>query len=102
MPFNGLLSSRRNVNLTSQLAQWSIEDGSGICFGSSTIFGLPNGAWRMPDVAWIKREKWDNLTEQEKDSFTPFCPDFVVEICSPSDDLEELYLKMAEYVLNGV
>ena len=97
----GSETGRRNSNLTYQLVAWSRQDGTGVCFDSSAGFTLPNGAIRSPDGAWIKREKWDSLTEQQKQSFVPICPDFVIELRSPSDNLSQLYLKMFEYLENG-
>jgi Uma2 family endonuclease len=101
MPPTGSLTGRSNSNLTYQLEAWSQEHDSGVCFGSSTGFTLPNGAIRSPDASWIKREKWESLTDKQKGSFAPICPDFAVEIRSPSDNLTQLYLKMFEYLENG-
>ena len=53
-------------------------------------------------MAWLKREKWDSLTAEQKEGFARICPDFVGEIWSESTDLNQLYLKMVEYVENGV
>jgi Uma2 family endonuclease len=102
MPPTGLETGRRNSSLTYQAERWSKQDGTGVAFGSSAGFTLPNGAIRSPDTAWIKRAKWDSLTKQQKEKFAPICPDFAVELRSPSDGLTELYLKMFEYVENGV
>jgi Uma2 family endonuclease len=101
MPGTGLETGKRNANLTYQLTAWTINDGSGVCFDSSTIFALPNGARRSPDASWIKREKWDVLTKQQKERFGPFCPDFVIELRSPTDRLTQLCDKMLEYIANG-
>jgi Uma2 family endonuclease len=91
----------RNANLTYQLAAWAQKDHSGINFDSSTGFSLPNRAMLSPDASWIKRERWDSLTEDEQEGFAPLCPDFVVEIRSRSDDLPPLESKMKEYIANG-
>ena len=101
MPPTGAETSRQNFNLTGQLEAWSKQDGTGVCFASSAGFILPNGAIRSPDASWIKREKWDSLTAQQRKKFAPFCPDFAVELRSPSDTLTELFLKMFEYMENG-
>lgn len=94
-------TGRRNSNLTSQLYVWTENDGSGLCFDSSTIFALPNRARRSPDASWVSRERWDRLSESQKDSFAPICPDFVVELRSKSDRLPPLLNKMSEYMANG-
>jgi Uma2 family endonuclease len=73
----------------------------GVGFDSSTGFTLPNGAMRSPDVAWVPRAKWESLSEGERREFAPLCPDFVVELRSPSDSLRWLKTKMEEYIANG-
>ena len=101
MPPTGLLTVKRNFDLTYQLAAWYKEHGIGVCFGPDAGFTLPNGAIRGPDASWVGREKWDSLTEQQKDSFAPICPDFVVELRSKTDRLPVLFNKMTEYLANG-
>jgi len=101
MPPTGAETGRQNFNLISQLAAWFGQHGSGVCFGNTAGFILPNGAIRAPDASWIEGEKWDSLTNQQKKRFGPWCPDFVVELSSPSDRLSELRNKMVEYMENG-
>jgi Uma2 family endonuclease len=101
MPGTGAQTGRRNANLTRQLDIWAENDGSGVCFDSSTMFALPNNARRSPDVSWVRREKWDSLSERQKDSFAPICPDFVIELRSGTDRLRTLFNKMSEYISNG-
>jgi len=101
MPPTGLLTGKRNLDLTYQLAAWCREHSSGVCFGPDAGFTLPNGAIRGPDASWVRGEKWDSLTEQQKDSFAPICPDFVVELRSKTDRLPVLFNKMTEYLANG-
>ena len=101
MPGTGFKTGVRNANLTQQLATWAAKDGSGFCCDSSTIFALPNGARRSPDASWVKREKLDNVSEQQMEGFAPICPDFVVELRSPSDRSAALHDKMLEYIANG-
>ena len=73
----------------------------GKVFDSSTGFKLPNGADRSPDASWIKLERWNALTAEQQRKFPPICPDFVVELLSPSDSLPETQAKMREYRDNG-
>jgi Uma2 family endonuclease len=101
MPPTGSETGGQNFNLTYELGAWSKRDGTGVCFGNNVGFTLPNGAIRSPDAAWLKREKYDSLTEQQKKTFAPICPDFVVELRSASDTLKQLNLKMLEYLENG-
>jgi Uma2 family endonuclease len=94
-------TGNRNVKIVQQLANWADEDGTGEVFDSSSGFTLPNGATRSPDAAWIRQERWNGLAEEEKASFAPICPDFVVELKSSSDTLSSLKTKMEEYIANG-
>ncbi len=95
-------TGNRNFNLAVQLGIWAEQDGTGIGFDSSTGFTLPNGATRSPDASWIKLERWQSLTDEQKASFAPICPDFVIELRSASDTLSKLQEKMQEYIDNGV
>ena len=92
---------RRNFKLTGRFFVWVEADGTGLGFDSSTGFALPNGAKRSPDVSWIRHERWDALSDEQKDEFAPICPDFVVELRSRSDRLATLQEKMEEYLANG-
>ena len=101
MPPTGARTGLRNLEIDRQFGNWSKEDGSGLAFDSSTLFILPNGARRSPDLSWVKRERWEALTEEEREGFAPLCPDFVIELRSRSDNLPPLEDKMLEYVANG-
>ncbi|MEM8719408.1 MAG: Uma2 family endonuclease [Cyanobacteria bacterium P01_G01_bin.39] len=102
MPPTGGQTGNRNGRLIQQLFNWSDSDATGIAFDSSTGFILPNGANRSPDASWIPLAKWDALTEQEQQRFLPLCPDFAVELLSPSDNLVKTQEKMREYLDNGM
>ena len=101
MPPTGGETGNRNGRLTQQLFNWTDVDGTGIAFDSSTGFKLPNGGDRSPDAAWIPLERWNALTAEQKRRFLPLCPDFVVELLSPSDSLAATSEKMREYLANG-
>lgn len=101
-PPTGGESGQRNFSITGQLARWYEEhEDLGEAFDSSTGFRLPNGANRSPDVSWVRRERWEVLTPQQRKGFVPLCPDFVVELRSESDSLRSLQTKMQEYIDNG-
>ena len=102
MPLAGGETGNKNARITQQVMNWTDVDGTGIAFDSSTCFKLPNGADRSPDASWIKLEKWNALTDEEKQKFPPICPDFVIELLSPSDNLKTTQEKMEEYIDNGV
>jgi Uma2 family endonuclease len=91
----------RNSGLTAQLYNWAEREGSGVVFDSSSGFILPNGAIRSPDVSWVKKSRLATLTPEQKQRFLPLCPDFVIELRSPSDNLIALQDKMQEYIENG-
>lgn len=101
MPPTGGESGIRNSDLTTDLNLWNRQAKLGKVFDSSTEFKLPSGAYRCPDVAWVKLERWQALTKEEQKRFPPICPDFVIELRSESDVLEKLRLKMREYRDNG-
>ena len=101
MPPTGGETGNRNGRLTQQLFNWADADGTGIAFDSSTGFKLPNGADRSPDASWVKLERWNALTQKQQTRFLPLCPDFVVELLSPSDSLRDTQEKMREYRDNG-
>lgn len=101
MPPTGSKTGLRSFSLTTQFGAWVEKDKTGRGFDSSTGFKLPNGATRSPDVSWIQNERWEALAEEDKKVFAPLCPDFVVELRSPSDQLDFLQSKMREYVENG-
>lgn len=94
-------TGRRNAKLTFRLCQWAEQDGTGVCFDSSAGFTLPNGAKVSPDASWIARDRYEALSDEEREQFAPLCPDFVVELRSKTDRLARLQAKMAEYVENG-
>jgi len=91
-----------NSEVNADFVIWNRQTKLGKVFDSSTCFKLPNGANRSPDVAWIKKERWDKLTSEEQEKFSPIAPDFVLELMSPSDSLQETRTKMQEYINNGV
>ena len=101
MPPTGGETSNRNLRIIQQLGIWTDKNQTGIAFDSSGGFKLPNGADRSPDAAWIPKKKLENLTQEQRQKFLPLCPDFVVELRSPSDNLKSLQKKMQEYIENG-
>ncbi len=94
-------TGRRNAGVTAQLWTWTMADGTGAAFDSSTGFILPNGAIRSPDAAWVAGVRLQALTTEQRERFLPLCPDFVIELRSPSDSLAATRAKLAEYLANG-
>ncbi len=102
MPPVGGVSGNREADLITEVNIWNRQTKLGKVFSSSTIFRLPNGGDRSPDVAWVKLERWENLTEEEQEKFPPICPDFVIELLSRTDSLKALQDKMQEYLDSGL
>ncbi|MEG4498465.1 Uma2 family endonuclease [Microcoleus sp. F10-C6] len=101
MPPTGGETGKRNVKLTTQLDVWNEQTELGEVFDSSTGFTLPNGADRSPDASWVEKSRWSALTPEQREKFIPLCPDFAVEILSPTDSLKKTQEKMQEYMENG-
>jgi Uma2 family endonuclease len=101
MALTGGKTGRRNTKIISRLDAWAEEAKTGIVFDSSTGFKLPNQANRSPDAAWISNEKWNALTDSEKEKYPPVCPEFVIELMPESDLLKNAKEKMQEYMSNG-
>lgn len=102
MPPLGGIGGNREANLITDLNIWNRQTQLGKVFSSSTIFRLPNGAFRSPDAAWIRTERWESLTTEEQEKFSPICPDFVIELRSRTDSLKPLQKKMQEYLESGL
>lgn len=99
-PPTGGESDSRNATIIAKLVIWA-ESYGGMYYGATAGFVLPNGATKSPDAAWVEQSRYDALTPQEREGFVPLCPDFVVELRSPSDRLSTLQDKMREYIENG-
>ena len=97
----GSRSGSRNAKITMRLGIWAERNGTGVVFDCNTGFRLPNGATRSPDAGWILKSRLERFSIAEREKFLPLCPDFVIELKSPTDRLEELKNKLREYLDNG-
>jgi Uma2 family endonuclease len=97
----GSETSERNSELNADLVFWNRKTKLGHCFESNGGFTLPNGAVRVPDLSWIRNDRYEAISKAERTKFAPICPDFVVELMSPSDELKVVQAKMREYMENG-
>lgn len=95
-------TGKKNAELITEFCIWNRRQKQGIVFDSSTAFKFPNGAIRSPDVSWIKKERWETLTQEEKEKFPNIAPDFILELRSNSDSINEVQKKLEEYLENGV
>ena len=94
-------TGQKNSQLIYQLVRWAEQDGRGATFDSNAGFTLPDGSMRSPDAAWIAWPRWNALSEADQNRFAPICPEFIVELRSPSDRLGELQAKMEVWIANG-
>jgi Uma2 family endonuclease len=101
VPPTSIESGYRSGDVYAQLRNWARIDGRGRACDSSTMYALPNGALRSPDASWIAGSRLKLLTQDQKRRFAPICPDFVVEVMSPSDRLSRAQAKMDEWIENG-
>ncbi|HBB32419.1 MAG TPA: hypothetical protein DDZ80_11570 [Cyanobacteria bacterium UBA8803] len=101
IPPTGGETGIRNSDFNLQLGLWNRQVRLGKVFDSSTEFRLPNSAKRSPDAAWVILEQWEALPPEDRKRFPPLCPDFVMELRSETDSLNDLRAKMQEYRANG-
>ena len=102
VPPAGGESDHRNVEVIAQLHVWAKRDGRGKAFGSSVEFMLPNGAALSPDAAWVSNRRLAALSREQLQKFPPVCPEFVIEVISPSDRLRAAKQKMEDWMQAGV
>jgi Uma2 family endonuclease len=101
MPPTGGETGKSNSKFNLQIGLWNEQTELGEVFDSSTGFTLPNKADRSPDASWVEKSRWSALTPEQREKFIPLCPDFVLELVSPSDSLKKSQEKMQEYMENG-
>jgi Uma2 family endonuclease len=95
------LSGSQSLEVARQLANWAIQTNKGVAFDSSAGFTLADRSVLSPDASWVSLEKWNALSEEDKDRFAPICPEFVIELRSKSDNIEDLKEKMVAWLKNG-
>lgn len=92
----------QEASLIGDVIIWNRQTGLGVVFSSQTVFSLPGGGDRSPDVAWVELQRWQALSQEEREGFPPICPDFVIELRSRTDRLKPLQNKMLEYLASGL
>ena len=100
-PSDGVAGNQK-AEMTADFVIWNQQYNLGVVFGSSTCFRLPGGVDRSPDVSWVEKSRWESLTPEQRRKFPPICPDFVLELLSPSDNLRTVQRKMQEYLDSGI
>lgn len=94
-------SGHLEARLVRELDVWADRDGRGLVFSSTTGFVLPDGAFVLPDAAWLRRARWEALGPDAQDEILHLCPDAAFEIRAKSSRPAELREKMRAYVANG-
>ena len=102
MPNTGGKTGNINLKLGTRVEVWNEIGENGLTFDSSTAFKLPDGSTRSPDVAWVSNERWNALSDRQKEQFPPICPDFIIELLSLTDSLKATKAKMQNvWIGNG-
>jgi Uma2 family endonuclease len=101
VPPAGSESSYRSASVAAQLFNWAERDGHGKPFDSSAQFMLPDGSALSPDAAWVSNESLHRFSKQERKGFLHLCPEFVIEVLSPTDRRKKAKAKMEQWIANG-
>ncbi len=80
-----------------RLANWVEPNRVGRVTGSSAGFTLPDSNTRAPDVSFVRAERLRRAPR----SFAQLAPDLMVEVKSPSDSVEALEQKIANFLQQG-
>ncbi|MGI8494768.1 MAG: Uma2 family endonuclease [Pyrinomonadaceae bacterium] len=97
----GFSYSQKSIEILLQLSKWKKTYQTGKVFNHLIGYALPNGLIFSPSFSWIENERFESLSEEDKEKLIHLCPDFVIELCSESDNLKELQRKLEEYIKNG-
>jgi Uma2 family endonuclease len=101
-PPAGAESDYQSLDVASQLHVWAKRDGRGKAFGCSAEFILPTRAALSPDAAWVSNARLAQLSREQRRRFPPVCPEFIIEVMSPSDRLRTAREKMETWIRGGV
>ncbi len=96
-------TSKHNLALGAKIYNWNEEHQLGEAFDSNGGFRMPlTNSVLSPDVSFVLQSRLDELKGKDKEGFYKIAPDFVIELRSDSDRLQEVIDKMLEYIENGV
>jgi Uma2 family endonuclease len=101
MPPTGGETGKRNINIAADVVIWNRQTGLGEAFDSSTGYNFTafGGRNPSPDVSWIDKSRLEGI---DISGFISVVPDFVIELRSRSDPIEDVRAKMEEYRRVGV
>lgn len=101
VPPAGWESSYQSGEAFSQLAVWAKQNRRGKASDSSSEFILPTGVALSPDAAWVSNRRSIKLSKDQRRKFPPICPEFIIEVMSPSDRLKNAKKKMEQWMSGG-
>ena len=102
MPPAGFESSYSSGQAFGSLLIWNRQHRQGRVLESSVGYALADGAVLSPDASWVSPERMAAISPVELQKFPRLCPDFVIEVKSPSDRIKTLQSKMEQWLQNGV
>jgi len=102
MPPAGFVSSAHSAEVVSQLRNWNKKYKLGRVADSSAGYNMPDKSMLSPDASWFSLAVWEKIPAARRRKFLPICPEFVVEVMSPSDTLPGSQAKMEQWLQNGV
>ena len=97
----GFVSSAQSLEVQFQLAAWNKRHKLGRVAESSAGYIVPDKSTLSPDASWFSLAIWENIPAAKRRKFLPICPEFVVEVMSPSDTLADSQAKMEQWLQNG-
>jgi Uma2 family endonuclease len=99
---SGSLTGNIHFKIYSAFVRWHDKnEHTGYIFDSSAGFRLPDNSVFAPDAAFVAKNRWESLTEEQQKKFAPLTPDFIIEVRSESDSLKQLKAKMNDWIKNG-
>ncbi len=92
----------RTNKLYMMLANWTMDDRSGVVFDDSTCFVLPNGAMRSPDLAWVRKSRLvQHGIKRKRPKLLTICPDVVIRLRNGAESETHLVGIMREFMASG-
>lgn len=101
MALTGGETSTQNSEVNAEFVLWNRQTRFGKVFDSSGGFRLSDTSILSPDVAIVAQARWEALSLEQRKKFPPICPDFVLELKSPSDRLRDAQAKLQDWLDNG-
>ena len=98
---SGPTSEWIGVRFVIAIDNWMDADAGDLVFGAGGMFELPDGNRRAPNAAWVSGDRLLGIDIFDGDVWA-VAPDFVVEVRSLSDEIEDQQAKMELWLRNGV